>query len=487
MDGQAAAGGAQAGRAARVRRLEGPVRLRRAAASAHPRSASGLPRGDDARLTAPVPATRIPGTGADRLTAVAPAPPVKRPSRALSRPRSPCWCCCWSRPRRSCCSLRDDGGAVTTCGSRGSPPTSPCSATPSGSPAAATTASSRSRPAGRTARTPHHRLLAAAGRGRRRLGVDRQRGRRQRHPAEPARPGVTRAGGSASARRHRRRRRPDGAWVTNGQAGTVTRIDSVSNRVLGSPIRTGEFPTALAIGANHVWVVNSGDGTVARVDPREHVVVGRRLPVGRDPQDIAVGFGSVWVANRGDGTLTRLSAVDGRAQGPSIRVGGAPARWRSRATPCWCWTPRAARSYAWTRRRSPPPACCGSRLPCVARRRGGRGLGRGRPAGHGHTHHRLIRSNSRPAGFRVVGLVTYASSEGSGSGTDGVWKGRDGRGRGRARARRRRCDRARGQAAPCTPQPPGGLVCPRGQDRSSGGAGRRQPGVRLQRIRARWT
>ena len=89
-------------------------------------------------------------------------------------------------------------------------------------------------------------------------------------------------------------------------------------------MRTGEFPTALAIGANHVWVVNSGDGTVARVDPRENVVVGRRLPVGRDPQDIAVGFGSVWVANRGDGTLTRLSATDGRPQGPSIRVGGAP-------------------------------------------------------------------------------------------------------------------------------------------------------------------
>ena len=64
----------------------------------------------------------------------------------------------------------------------------------------------------------------------------------------------------------------DGAWVTNGQRGTVTQIDAVSNRVLGPPVRTGEFPTALAIGANHVWVVNSGDGTVARVDPRENVV-----------------------------------------------------------------------------------------------------------------------------------------------------------------------------------------------------------------------
>ena len=39
---------------------------------------------------------------------------------------------------------------------------------------------------------------------------------------------------------------PDGAWVTNGSRGTVTRIDPISNRVSGPPVRTGSFPTALA-------------------------------------------------------------------------------------------------------------------------------------------------------------------------------------------------------------------------------------------------
>jgi streptogramin lyase len=115
----------------------------------------------------------------------------------------------------------------------------------------------------------------------------------------------------------------DAVWVSNGAAGTVTRVDPVSDRALGPAIRTGRFPTALAVGTHDVWVVNSGDGTLSRVDPRENLVVGRRVPVGRDPQDVAIGFGSVWVANRGDGTLSQIDERTGRPQG-TIEVGGAP-------------------------------------------------------------------------------------------------------------------------------------------------------------------
>jgi virginiamycin B lyase len=115
----------------------------------------------------------------------------------------------------------------------------------------------------------------------------------------------------------------DALWVSNGAAGTVTRVDPVSDRALGPAIRTGRFPTALAVGSHDVWVVNSGDGTLARVDPRENLVVGRRVPVGRDPQDVAIGFGSVWVANRGDGTVSQIDERTGRPE-TTIRVGGAP-------------------------------------------------------------------------------------------------------------------------------------------------------------------
>ena len=115
----------------------------------------------------------------------------------------------------------------------------------------------------------------------------------------------------------------DAVWVSNGAAGTVTRIDPVTERPVGPRIRTGRFPTALAVGSHDVWVVNSGDGTVTRIDPRENLVVGKRVPVGRDPQDIAIGFGSVWVANRGDGTVSRLSERTGRPQA-RLELGGAP-------------------------------------------------------------------------------------------------------------------------------------------------------------------
>ena len=115
----------------------------------------------------------------------------------------------------------------------------------------------------------------------------------------------------------------DAVWVSNGAAGTVTRIDPVTDRSVGERIRTGRFPTAIAVGAHDVWVVNSGDGTVTRIDPRENLVVGRRVPVGRDPQDIAIGFGSVWVANRGDGTISRIEERTGKPQG-KLELGGAP-------------------------------------------------------------------------------------------------------------------------------------------------------------------
>ncbi len=115
----------------------------------------------------------------------------------------------------------------------------------------------------------------------------------------------------------------DGVWVSNGARGTVTRIDPIAGRAIGPPIRTGRFPTAIAVGMRDVWVVNSGDGSVARIDPRENLVIGRRVPVGRDPQDVAIGFGSVWVANRGDGTLSRIDERSGRPQEP-VQLGGAP-------------------------------------------------------------------------------------------------------------------------------------------------------------------
>ena len=192
--------------------------------------------------------------------------------------------------------------------------------------------------------------------------------------------------------------------MSNGSGGTVTRIDPISNRPAGEPVRTGRFPTALTVGAGFVWVVNSGDGTVARIDPREDVVIGRQLPVGRDPQDIAVGHGSVWVANRGDGTITRLSASDGRRQGAPIHVGGAPgalAITRDAVLVLDTVAATCGRSLPRTGRVRAPLE--GRRLPDVARGRRRERLGR----------RRSRRDRDAPAQQPVISLLLAAALAGA--------------------------------------------------------------------------
>ena len=116
----------------------------------------------------------------------------------------------------------------------------------------------------------------------------------------------------------------DGAWVTNGQRGTITHRPGRQSRSRAAhphrqlPDRRGDRGQ-LRLGRQ----LRRRHGRARRSARRARHRPPRR--VGRDPQDIAVGFGTVWVANRGGGTVTRLSAATGRRLGRAIAVGGAPA------------------------------------------------------------------------------------------------------------------------------------------------------------------
>ena len=102
----------------------------------------------------------------------------------------------------------------------------------------------------------------------------------------------------------------DGAvWVTNYNAGTVSRIDPATHAVKET-IPAVSTPSAIAVGAGSVWVANTWSGTVSWINPTVNRVV-ETIPVGNGPSGIAVGDGSVWVANSSDGTLTRIDAVTG--------------------------------------------------------------------------------------------------------------------------------------------------------------------------------
>jgi YVTN family beta-propeller protein len=98
-------------------------------------------------------------------------------------------------------------------------------------------------------------------------------------------------------------------WVTNNEAGTVSRIDA-STRAVVDTIAVGSVPIGIAAGAGMVWVANNTGSTLSRIDPAANRVV-QTIPVGSDPSGVAVGEGSVWVANTNGQTLTRIDAVSG--------------------------------------------------------------------------------------------------------------------------------------------------------------------------------
>jgi len=158
-------------------------------------------------------------------------------------------------------------------------------------------------------------LAAARGRG----GGDSGR--------EPRRPQVSSAAGAVVGKPVRVGDAPTGVavgagsvWVADTGDEDVTRIDAATGRVRGRPIRVGEDPGPVAVGAGAVWVVNQGDGTVDRIDPRSGRVAGAPIRVGRDPTDAAVASGDVWVSTELD-RVVRIDPRLNRVVGRPIRVG----------------------------------------------------------------------------------------------------------------------------------------------------------------------
>lgn len=148
----------------------------------------------------------------------------------------------------------------------------------------------------------------------------------------------------------------DCMWVTNWNAGTVTRVRASDEAILGtypagsnpnpivfdgqylwvgsesSPqvtkIRASDGATVatitglpsghwgMAYDGSHVWVTNTGADSVTRIRVRDNAIVGT-YPVGDGPHGIAYDGRNqaIWVANNGSGTVTRLLASTGADRG----------------------------------------------------------------------------------------------------------------------------------------------------------------------------
>jgi YVTN family beta-propeller protein len=115
---------------------------------------------------------------------------------------------------------------------------------------------------------------------------------------------------------------PGAVWVTNAGGGgdSVARIDPQTNRPAGRPVTTGASPQSLAVGDGSVWVANHDAGTVTRIDPASGKVVAD-IPVPSEPHRVAYGAGAAWVANWHDNSVSRIDPTTNRVVGSPIPIG----------------------------------------------------------------------------------------------------------------------------------------------------------------------
>jgi YVTN family beta-propeller protein len=115
---------------------------------------------------------------------------------------------------------------------------------------------------------------------------------------------------------------PRAVWVTNSGAGghSVTRIDPQTNRPAGRPVVTGASPQSLAVGGGSLWVANHDAGTVTRIDPETGKVVAD-IPVPSEPHRVAYGAGAAWVGNWHDNSISRIDPATNRVVGSPIPIG----------------------------------------------------------------------------------------------------------------------------------------------------------------------
>jgi hypothetical protein len=107
-------------------------------------------------------------------------------------------------------------------------------------------------------------------------------------------------------------------WVVDTNAGVVTRIDPVRNRV-STTIRVGSNPTRIAVGATAVWVADQrpsagapvGGDSLSRIDPATDTVVAT-MAVDHGSSPILFIAGAVWVANDADGMFSGIDPLTNR-------------------------------------------------------------------------------------------------------------------------------------------------------------------------------
>ncbi len=98
----------------------------------------------------------------------------------------------------------------------------------------------------------------------------------------------------------------DSIWIDTDSAGTLVRVDPVTNRARQKiSIAPGSYNPLFSEGA--VWITGGSANILTAVDASTGDVL-TSIPVGPQPRFLTAGEGSIWTLNQGDGTMTRVSA-----------------------------------------------------------------------------------------------------------------------------------------------------------------------------------
>jgi DNA-binding beta-propeller fold protein YncE len=107
----------------------------------------------------------------------------------------------------------------------------------------------------------------------------------------------------------------------------VTPVD-LSTGAAGPSVAVGNGPIGVAVADGTVWVTNGDDGTVSRLDAATGARRGPEVDVGSGPVAVGVLGDDVWVLNQDAGTVTHLRASTGTRAEPDLAIPGSMTRAR---------------------------------------------------------------------------------------------------------------------------------------------------------------
>ncbi len=101
-------------------------------------------------------------------------------------------------------------------------------------------------------------------------------------------------------------------WVGGNTAGTVTRIDPVTNAATGT-VKVSTFTSDVAATDDAIWVLDGDAEAVRRIDPATAKLTDESIPIGDDGGDLQVARGKLWHTTR-DGEVLEIDPVSGEIE-----------------------------------------------------------------------------------------------------------------------------------------------------------------------------